>query len=379
MALSVYGMQTNVFAIIILFIIYFRNISKTEKKADRLFDCAIFSTIIILLLDTAIFLFDGRSVAANIAAVFLYYAFTPVVGFFAMVYLEYKMEHNVNSVRRLGMATLPFLILYVIICVIDIWHDWIFFIDDDAVYHRGEFFWVSEILCFAFLAVPVVKAIRAVRVIDDKAARKTYFSVIYIMIPVVIGAAIQFFLYGISTNWLGATISIFIMFIDFQNTAIMTDPLTGINNRRVLYRYLSDKTSLISSKERLFVYIIDVDRFKSINDRYGHAEGDRALVYITEILKTACRGQDDFISRMGGDEFAVVSIRRKSDKSPGLGDTIRRAADDFNARGLTDYKLSVSIGCAEYGQPDTGTVDDLMKKADDYMYAEKKGKKEALE
>jgi two-component system cell cycle response regulator len=85
-----------------------------------------------------------------------------------------------------------------------------------------------------------------------------------------------------------------------------TDELTGAHNRRYLFRRLAEEiTRARQSGAPLSVFIFDIDRFKQVNDMYGHAEGDRLL---KEIAKTAAQAvrDIDLVARLGGEEFAVI-------------------------------------------------------------------------
>jgi len=82
-----------------------------------------------------------------------------------------------------------------------------------------------------------------------------------------------------------------------------TDKLTGVANRRAFDREMAHR--LRSSQQRVVLALFDVDDFKSVNDTHGHAEGDRLLAGIAEMLTTSMR-PGDLVARLGGDEFAVI-------------------------------------------------------------------------
>ena len=146
------------------------------------------------------------------------------------------------------------------------------------------------------------------------------------------------------------------------------DPLTSAANRREFMRVSTDQLLLLGDGE-LSMLVIDIDRFKSINDRFGHATGDAVLVWLVEVLRGALRGQD-LLARIGGEEFAVLL--------PGMDgarafDTGRRLIDAITTAGAPDgldEPLTVSIGVASVrGGDDVG---DLMARADEDMYAAKR-------
>jgi diguanylate cyclase (GGDEF)-like protein len=129
-------------------------------------------------------------------------------------------------------------------------------------------------------------------------------------VPPILGGIVQGLFYGTSLTWPSVIVSFVIVYIYVLNRQISTDALTGLNNRRMLKRYLDLETNYADKDSRLFLIMLDADNFKSINDTFGHAAGDRALTQIAEILKALCNQRDCFLSRLGGDEFTIVGKDR---------------------------------------------------------------------
>lgn len=162
---------------------------------------------------------------------------------------------------------------------------------------------------------------------------------------------------------------------------LFTDKLTGVANRDTLTRYLTALSetpdeALPGKPPELFgVLFIDLDRFKPINDQYGHDNGDRALIEIANRLHSAVR-TDDLVARLGGDEFVVV-LRHLA--SPEAAQAVRGKLEKVIQAPLTTLKnipegetiwLGASIGIALY--PHDGLdADTLLKHADHAMYASK--------
>ena len=161
---------------------------------------------------------------------------------------------------------------------------------------------------------------------------------------------------------------ILFVYLNLQNQLISTDTLTSLNNRNQLERYLQSQRE---SKD-LYVVMVDVDRFKQINDTYGHLEGDRALVTVSNALKSACvsLGNTGFLCRYGGDEFLlivptempayVVQVIREC-----LREELRKSED------RQYYTLQVSVGYASWN----GHVANFRKSvvaADKMMYDDKR-------
>ncbi|MCF6149157.1 MAG: diguanylate cyclase [Candidatus Kuenenia sp.] len=155
----------------------------------------------------------------------------------------------------------------------------------------------------------------------------------------------------------------------------ITDELTNIYNRRGFFILLEQQMKIADrTKEKLFLFIIDLNDFKKINDNYGHNEGDRVLKETAIILKKTFR-ESDIIARMGGDEYAVFSVDSNRQNAEGI---VRRLKDNinrYNEQNKNPYKLSVSVGFACYDYQNPCSIDEVIAKADMQMYEEKKKKK----
>ncbi|MBR2270911.1 MAG: GGDEF domain-containing protein [Fibrobacter sp.] len=161
---------------------------------------------------------------------------------------------------------------------------------------------------------------------------------------------------------------ILFVYLNSQNQLISTDPLTALNNRNQLQRYLQLSHDSIDH----YVVMVDIDKFKQINDTYGHVEGDRALVLVSKALKSACGrlGKSTFLCRYGGDEFLIVVPT----ELPGLAirvikDCLKEELSSHYAK--PSYALEVSIGYAFWN----GKLSNFKKsvaEADEKMYEDKR-------
>ncbi len=146
--------------------------------------------------------------------------------------------------------------------------------------------------------------------------------------------------------------------------AAATDELTGLLNRRGLHDRLA---ALLSEPDpQLVVAFIDLDNFKSINDRFGHGEGDRVLAELGEAIQRQVRNTD-IVARYGGDEFVVVFPGATPDAIAELGSSIERAV--ASVRGPDGQPIRGSTGCAsaEMGMG----VWQLLERSDQSMYRNK--------
>ena len=156
-----------------------------------------------------------------------------------------------------------------------------------------------------------------------------------------------------------------------HRTAAMVDPLTGIANRR---SFMQDAALMakqhIADPRPTAVLLIDLDNFKSINDRFGHALGDRVLELFTDAARKSTRGSD-LIGRLGGEEFAAMLIDTNRDKAVEVAERIRESfaqmAQEVDGRAVC---ATVSIGLVHIDGP-TLDLPELLAQADQALYCAK--------
>lgn len=153
------------------------------------------------------------------------------------------------------------------------------------------------------------------------------------------------------------------------------DDLTGLHNRR---GFLIQSEQIIRAARRqrlpLLLLFLDLDHLKGINDTFGHAEGNRALVEAADVLRR-CFRQSDLLARFGGDEFAALALSSSSDEAL-MRARLAGAVDATNVKPDRDYFLSFSVGILTCGPGDDVPVEALLEQADQLMYCEKRLKAE---
>ncbi len=155
----------------------------------------------------------------------------------------------------------------------------------------------------------------------------------------------------------------------------ITDGLTGLNNRRYLEMHLSNLVrQSIAEGRGMALLILDIDHFKSINDGYGHDSGDEVLREFARRIKKVVRGID-LVARFGGEEFVVAMPDTDMPFARSIAERIReRVADQpFAVRaGAEQIDVTVSVGISWVASI-TDTPDDLIHRADQALYAAKRG------
>lgn len=144
-------------------------------------------------------------------------------------------------------------------------------------------------------------------------------------------------------------------------TLALTDELTGIPNRRALFRAA---TEILARNRTLSVVLFDLDHFKQINDKFGHLEGDRILTEVAAMLKSNTR-VDDVIGRYGGDEFLLLLPDTDTKEARAIAHRLRQTAN---------LPVTMSLGVATSSSPND-TLPDLITACDERLYRHKSARR----
>ncbi len=163
------------------------------------------------------------------------------------------------------------------------------------------------------------------------------------------------------------------------NTLAATDPLTHIRNRRSFFDIAEKYYSIaVRTKEQLSVMMIDIDYFKSVNDKYGHAVGDEVLKEFANVTKRQLRDSDLF-ARYGGEEFVIVLPNTGIEGAEKLADKIRHTiASHYLVTEKGEIQITISIGVSALSGHDT-SLDDILSRADKALYRAKENGRNRIE
>lgn len=152
------------------------------------------------------------------------------------------------------------------------------------------------------------------------------------------------------------------------------DDLTGLYNRRG-FSVLAEQQLKCArrSKKGFYLFLMDLDGFKQINDTFGHAQGDSALRHTAALLRKTFR-QSDVIARIGGDEFAVLAIESSVDSASIIQQRFETMFEESAAGKSQSYKLSLSSGAAYFDPNDPVSFERLFEIADGFLYQQKRSR-----
>ncbi|WP_290926355.1 GGDEF domain-containing protein [Fibrobacter sp.] len=231
------------------------------------------------------------------------------------------------------------------------------------------YYMLLAIMPMLYWITATIRGVIRAREVQNQPNFRTYLIVAsYTPGVLIAGGAQVFFALTTPLFCFWCTFIILFVYLHLQNQLISTDSLTMLNNRNRLHDFLLQQREEKDS----FVIMVDVDHFKQINDTYGHAEGDRALVLVSQALKKACEqlSYSMFLCRYGGDEFLMIAQTDVPDEVvKKIKDCLQEEVSKEN--GSRSYTIEASMGFARWdGRPDS--FKESMVNADKKMYEDKR-------
>ena len=157
----------------------------------------------------------------------------------------------------------------------------------------------------------------------------------------------------------------------------LVDELTGLYNRRGFTTLAQQQLATARRLgKKLVLLFADLDGLKPINDQFGHEAGDRAIVAAAGLLR-ACFRESDVIGRMGGDEFAVAAMEISPGSGASFAGRLDHALATYNERSPEHWEVSFSVGMVEFDPAHPHSLDELLRQADEQMYARKRARRRA--
>ena len=245
-------------------------------------------------------------------------------------------------------------------------------------YIAAPTFWVSEsgelnpLYYPFFIAAPVLYLLSAfvfsiinVRKTESKEKKRLFLLIGIYPLGVLFFGLIQTFKLNAPLFCFGCTIMMVFFYIQNMQSMISVDSLTRLNNRGQINRYMEQ--ARFRENVRTWIMMIDIDHFKEINDTFGHAEGDQALILVSDVLKQAVDRikSPAFIGRYGGDEFTVlIQSTEEEDNPETLAAAIRGMLQEKQQGNCLPYDLKVSIGY-DFLKDKEDTMDACLVRADE--------------
>ena len=348
----------------------------------RRYFVAINITIIVFFLSDAIWLAMNQGLVPQVWWIgtllnnvyFLSVTFAGYLWFLFLLALAHSKTFSQK--KNIRLALIPALI-HVLLCIYNYFNPIFFGIDQNFEYFRGPLFAVQYLFYYLYtIPVSIYAIIKALRP-ENYIERGHYLLVAVFPIMPVMSGTLQLFYPQIPFNCLAFTLALTIVYMNELGQQISQEPLTHLANRKQFMRTLEQAMAQSDTNQQLYLFMMDIDKFKSINDTYGHYEGDQALIMVSDALKRAVSRlhQRATLARYAGDEFAIIAYFDTPEEAHQFKDAIQRELNTQSNSIDKGYELSMSIGIAQYS-PEMKTLRNLLEAADAQLYVEKRNRRQ---
>ena len=373
---SIMYAEINVISIVLVFYIHQKNAGLTQMVAQRNFTMAIDAEMMFFLSDMLYVLMkQGLMPYTSFFAILFktgYFISTAMMCFFWFVYFEYLQDSPFVQNRKNVLIASALVWVMGILLAVNTFTGVCFGINSEGQYERGPLFISLYLLSYPYVIFTCLRAL-------IRSFRKKYFSqrkmllrLAFFPVAPAIAGLIQFKFPMLPVACLALAFATLVMYMEWTEQMISVDPLTHLGNRKNLEYHYDQWRGNKEEHASLYLLMIDANKFKSINDTYGHVQGDMALIRIADSMRLALRGHNRRfnIARYGGDEFAILVW---CDDEKDIDALKVRIADELarlNKEADSPYDLTVSIG-AHMAAADI-PIKTLIEKADELLYEEKK-------
>ena len=372
--MPIYYLEINIICIIILLAIFdkFKDES-LNNSSDKYYEKTLLATISFSLFALISGIFNGTSYNFSqiilIISHSLYFFSESLIGYFYTNYILKRI--NLQEKRKYKFILYIPLILSIFFLIINFFQKTLFTISIDNLYSPSKYLYLYNLINAVYVLIIITNLISYY--FYNKNSKSEIKSLILFTLLPVVSAGIQNYNYGIILGQVGFTLSELLIYFNNQKKEANYDELTGVYNRRAFNKRAN---KIYYSNKSMFLMLMDADDFKIINDKYGHLEGDKALIQIAYILNRAINNthKNYSLARYGGDEFVIVGNIQNKDEVAQLINQIEEEEKKYNKETNNKYNIKLSIGYALQNDNHT-SVEDLIKEADALMYAKKRKRK----
>lgn len=373
--------EANIVCICIAAILIFRELKSVDKQLRNIeFVKTVFAYILLYIVDIIWCVFElgyyekrsfyGHVIYFLIFAIFTYgssqwFIYSEVAQGNSEIY---KLKNRIKWTSPIYFLCLFFLIYTIIVFNSNQ--------EKEFLSYVNNLHFLMVITAFFYEVISSVKSLK--RAYKNKKQMKRGLYIFMGINPIIFSSFIilQFIFSYIPIFCFLNTVLMLCFYFNSLDDIISIDPLTKLNNRNQLTKYFHQIQKEDGMKN--YILVIDIDNFKSINDKYGHLEGDNALILVADTFKNCCGKYQykSFLSRYGGDEFVIIVQAFNKKEVEQLKSELNRNITLSAANANKNYNLTVSIGIAKIKE-DPENLERCLAKADKEMYLEKNAKASA--
>lgn len=377
--------QLMIMNILVLAVIWHNDTYRSRGPvliSQKTFRVLIWVDIVTIICDVIQVMFDGTmfpfsNLIENIT-IFLYYVLHAMVAFIFGLYVDYELYPDTERFKkRLPYYSVP-IVINTFLSIISIWNGWYFKINENNSYERGSLFYVPVVISCGYvlhILWMLIKYKKEKKMLDSNMQKELYKRLFVFPVISCLGAILQILMPGSAWIFPTTTLAILINYTTVQNGYMARDHLTGLYNRGQLESFMNYQLKNLKKGNYFFLILIDLDKFKEINDTLGHVVGDDALINTAKLLRGSCKRKADYVARLGGDEFVIIGQCEEVAIVDMIIERVHNVIDRFNKVSRKPYNIQFSAGYTIYDGSSHATLDMLISEADHKMYEVKNAKK----
>ena len=358
--------------LLILLLVFERRTMHTD--AGKRFNQLVAMTLVLLVAETLGHIgemYPDRLLIMARIGYYIIFALDPADYLFAILYINCWMDDSGQTRGRkniIGAYRVFVLINFVMVTISELFRFGWFYYFEGTQYLRGPLFLIRGVLLMIFcLLLSVYTLIYRNSIFEEY--RLAIFSLPTLAM---IGALLQIVFSGMNMTYASISIGLLILFFYLQAKNLDVDYLTGALNRRGLDIRLEEAVKNANANKKPFAAImLDLDRFKAINDKFGHLEGDHALKTVADVLFNVFSSRS-YIGRFGGDEFSIVTEISDPLELEEKIEVVEDELDRINYRREKPYDLEVSMGYMIYDIDTKMSAKEFQMAIDELMYIQKR-------
>jgi len=371
---TIYRIQVNLMAMIVLLSLFVISRKKLDRhdSLNSAFFLTLATIFLGLLFETATCLTNGDTnpllmFVSNFMNVGMF-SVSPLLSLTFLIFIHRVVLGNRTINKNIMILLLIPIGLNFIMALLSPFFGFIFSIDAAGVYHRESWFILSAAITYVYMFIGIGVIIYN----RKKLLRQDLRTFLMIGITPIIAGVFQVAFYGLLLIWSSAAVALCLAYLYLQDRMIHLDSMTGTWTRESFYNVYSRR--ILNSNGDCFAAIyFDIDNLKSINDIYGHIEGDKAIIAAIDIVKDNLKS-GDILCRLGGDEFIIIIENCDLSFAEEKLHRIKAAYKDFAISKQKPYTIECSFGCAVYNQEFT-SLEVFLRHIDFLMYQDKNAKR----
>ena len=346
---------------ILLILLYVSNAKILRNRTeDKVYTIMVVGVMIGCGMEALSYAVDGQTFpgarAVNYFTNTYLYTFNLLLAFCVVVYVDLGLYGDKTRIWKKYKVQIAVGVIMLCATILNLFTPIAYTVNEQNIYERKPFSYIYYIVIMFYL----ITAFVVNHQYEKRNGARSFFRIPVFILPIIAGIGLQYLFYGLSLAWLSCAIGLTGLFMMQQNELAYVDSLVNTYNRQYMNHIISSWTS----RDYSFAGIMfDIDDFKSINDTYGHTEGDRALSEVADVLLRA-RTDNEMVFRFAGDEFIVLKLAKSIDEMTPYLENYHVILDEIN-RADRQYKIELSYGKGFFVNSD---LDTFMKAMDGKMY-----------